>query len=205
MDGNQVQEIKRHFDVVAEGLRQEISIVAEGHEVIRREADEFRDEVKGEFKGVKLLCPDETHGAKPRTFTPSVLLFLVIFLPSFSAIAQPSLVAVCEGGSTQAIRTQYTQEKGFEVMKDRADLPMMVYTFDMPEEGSVRITSGTDETTGAVIKNHANYKTVVYIMGGVPYMDTIFFNVGVVFSTEHKELFGPQKATTYRMKCRIEK
>lgn len=55
MNDNQVQEIKRHFDVVAEGLRHEISIVAEGHEVIRREAGEFRGEVKEEFKEVKSL------------------------------------------------------------------------------------------------------------------------------------------------------
>ncbi|MDQ6996000.1 MAG: hypothetical protein Q9M82_00885 [Mariprofundus sp.] len=133
-----------------------------------------------------------------------MILFLVIFLPNI-AKAQPSMVAVCEGGSTQSIRTEYTLEKGFEVTKDRATLPMIVYTFDSPKKGSVRITSGKNEMTGAVIKDYASYKTVVYIMGGVPYMDTIFFDTGVVFITEHKDLFGAQIAATYRMKCRIEK
>jgi len=52
MDDNQVQAIKRHFDIVAEGLKHEISIVAEGYEVIRCEAGEFRSEVKEEFKEV---------------------------------------------------------------------------------------------------------------------------------------------------------
>ncbi len=55
MDNDQVQEIKRHFDVVAEALRHEISVVAEGHEIIRREEAEFRVEVRGEFKEVKSL------------------------------------------------------------------------------------------------------------------------------------------------------
>ena len=133
-----------------------------------------------------------------------ILLFLAIFLPNIVQ-AQPSMVAVCEGGSTQSIRTDYTPERGFKVRKDRATLPMIVYTFDSPKKGSVRITSGKNETTGAVIKDYASYKTVVYLMGGVPYMDTIFFDTGVVFSTEHKDLFGAQIAATYRMKCRIEK
>ncbi len=58
MDDNQVQEIKRHFDVVAEGLKHEISIVAEGHETIRREAGEFRGEAKEEFKALQSLVKE---------------------------------------------------------------------------------------------------------------------------------------------------
>jgi len=131
-----------------------------------------------------------------------MILFLVIFLPNI-AKAQPSMVVVCEGGSTQSIRTEYTQEKGFEVMKDRATLPMTTYKFDVPKKGSVLITSGTHETTGAIIKDHKNYKTIVYITGGVPYMDTIY-NTGIVFSTEHKSLFS-NSASTYRMKCKVER
>ncbi len=73
MDDNQVQEIKRHFDVVAEGLKQEISIVAEGYEVIRCEAVEFRGEVKEEFKGFKLVCLGDVQGTKSRT-APFTLL-----------------------------------------------------------------------------------------------------------------------------------
>ena len=53
MEDKQVEEIKRHFDVVVEGLRDEIKLVGEGHDIIRKEIQTFREEVKEEFKEVK--------------------------------------------------------------------------------------------------------------------------------------------------------
>jgi len=53
MENRQVEEIKRHFDAAAEGLRDEIKLVAEGHDIIRKEIQTFREEVKEEFKEVK--------------------------------------------------------------------------------------------------------------------------------------------------------
>jgi len=53
MEDKQVEEIKRHFDVVAEGLGDEIKLVAEGHDIIRKEIQTFREEVKEEFKEVR--------------------------------------------------------------------------------------------------------------------------------------------------------
>ena len=50
-----MEEIKRHFGVVAEELRGEIRQVAEGHEVIREEIKAFREEVKEEFIEVKAM------------------------------------------------------------------------------------------------------------------------------------------------------
>ena len=44
MTNDQMEEIKRHFGVVAEGLRNEIRQVAEGHEVIRNEIQTLREE-----------------------------------------------------------------------------------------------------------------------------------------------------------------
>lgn len=44
MNQEQVEEIKRYFGVVAEGLRNEIRQVAEGHEVIRHEIQILREE-----------------------------------------------------------------------------------------------------------------------------------------------------------------
>jgi hypothetical protein len=38
----QIEEIKRHFGVIAEALRNDVRQVAEGHSVIRRELQEFR-------------------------------------------------------------------------------------------------------------------------------------------------------------------
>lgn len=50
MEDGQVEEIKRHFDVVAEGLRDEIKLVAEGvvnlDGKFEREITEFRKENK---------------------------------------------------------------------------------------------------------------------------------------------------------------
>lgn len=44
MDEKELEEIKRHFDVVAEDLKKEISIVAEGHSTILQEIKESRKE-----------------------------------------------------------------------------------------------------------------------------------------------------------------
>lgn len=55
MEKNEMEEIKGHFGVVAEGLRTEIRQVAEGHGTIREEMRQFREEVKEEFKEVKAM------------------------------------------------------------------------------------------------------------------------------------------------------
>ncbi len=44
MEKDDVEEIKRHFGVIAEGLRTEIRQAAEGHEVIRHEIRTLREE-----------------------------------------------------------------------------------------------------------------------------------------------------------------
>jgi hypothetical protein len=46
MDTETVEEIKRHFNVIAEGLRTEIRIVAE-------RLQGFREETAGEFRAVR--------------------------------------------------------------------------------------------------------------------------------------------------------
>jgi len=50
-----IEEIKRHFGVVAESLRSDIQQIAEGHDVIRRELQSQREEMKEEFKETKSL------------------------------------------------------------------------------------------------------------------------------------------------------
>ena len=55
MEKSEMEEIKRHFGVVAEGLRSEIRQVAESHDAIREEIKRFREEVKEEFKEVKAM------------------------------------------------------------------------------------------------------------------------------------------------------
>lgn len=55
MEQDQVEEIKRHFGVLAEALRGDVRLVAEGHTVIRRELQEFRCEARDEFQAVRAL------------------------------------------------------------------------------------------------------------------------------------------------------
>lgn len=50
-----MEEIKRHFGVVAESLRSDIRQIAEGHDVIRRELQGQREELREEFKETKAL------------------------------------------------------------------------------------------------------------------------------------------------------
>ena len=55
MDRETIEEIKRHFGVVAEELRSEIRLVAESVVGVRTELGEFKREVAEEFKEVKAM------------------------------------------------------------------------------------------------------------------------------------------------------
>ena len=55
MEKGEMEEIKRHFGVVAEGLRTEIRQVAEGVANVDEKLDRFRQEVAEEFKEVKSM------------------------------------------------------------------------------------------------------------------------------------------------------
>jgi len=46
MTDDQMDEIKRHFNVVAEGLHHEIKLIAEGHSTIERMVTEHRAETR---------------------------------------------------------------------------------------------------------------------------------------------------------------
>lgn len=55
MDPQWVDEIKRHFGVVAEQLRSDVQQVAAGQQLLRSEVDTLRSEMASEFKEVKAL------------------------------------------------------------------------------------------------------------------------------------------------------
>ena len=55
MNAEQMEEIKRHFGVVAEALRSDIRQIAEGHATIRHELQEHREEIRDEFKELRAL------------------------------------------------------------------------------------------------------------------------------------------------------
>ncbi|MDR4469093.1 MAG: hypothetical protein MRJ68_12495 [Nitrospira sp.] len=55
MTDAQVEEIKRHFGIVAEALRGEICQIAEGYSGIRHELQAIRDQFRDEFKEMRAL------------------------------------------------------------------------------------------------------------------------------------------------------
>jgi len=55
MSHEEMEEIKRHFGVIAESLRSDIQQIAEGHDIIRRELQTQHEELKEEFKETKSL------------------------------------------------------------------------------------------------------------------------------------------------------
>ena len=70
MTRDDIEQIKRHFGVIADGLRSEIRLVAEGHSALdlklervheevsgfRQEFSQFRQEVQIEFRGNAVAC-----------------------------------------------------------------------------------------------------------------------------------------------------
>jgi hypothetical protein len=55
MNDAQVEDIKRHFGVVAEALCSDIHQIAEGHSGIRHELRELGDEFRDEFKEMRAM------------------------------------------------------------------------------------------------------------------------------------------------------
>jgi hypothetical protein len=55
MSKEEIEEIKRHFGVVAESLRSDIRKIAEGHAMIRHELQGQREELRGEFNETRAL------------------------------------------------------------------------------------------------------------------------------------------------------
>ena len=55
MSTEEIEEIKRYFGVVAEGLRHDIQQIAEGHEIVLTQVKEFRKEVRAEFREVRAV------------------------------------------------------------------------------------------------------------------------------------------------------
>jgi ubiquinone biosynthesis protein UbiJ len=55
MNPEQMEEIKRHFGVVAESLRSDIRQIAEGHATIRHELQALGGEFRDEFKEMRAL------------------------------------------------------------------------------------------------------------------------------------------------------
>jgi len=71
MNAEQMEEIKRHFGVVAEALRSDIRQIAEGHATIRHELQEHRGEIRDEFKEMRALLRLSFSQLDQRTWTAS--------------------------------------------------------------------------------------------------------------------------------------
>lgn len=55
MSNEEMEELKRHFGVIAESLRSDIQQTAEGHDIIRRELQTQGEGLIEEFKETKSL------------------------------------------------------------------------------------------------------------------------------------------------------
>ena len=53
MTRDEMEEVKRHFDVVGESLRSDIQVLAEGHTLLQDELKAFRSEVASSFREVR--------------------------------------------------------------------------------------------------------------------------------------------------------
>ncbi len=65
MNSEEVEELKRHFGVMAEGLRHDLQQIAEGHQVILSHVQQFRQEVQEEFKEARTISSCPPNGARP--------------------------------------------------------------------------------------------------------------------------------------------
>ena len=134
----------------------------------------------------------------------AVSLFVLLSVTITGAFAQePSLVVVCERGLSEGSRTEI-DENGYAIMGDRATFRSILYAFDAPERGMVRILLGAEEIVAPILNEYATYKTVAYTFGGVSYMDTVFFELGKVLSSEHKDLSSVVVSTTWRFDCVVQ-
>jgi transposase-like protein len=75
MNSDEIEEIKRHFGVVAESLRSDIRQIAEGHAVIRHELESQREEVRDEFKETRALMKSSFSQLDQRIDTPESDVF----------------------------------------------------------------------------------------------------------------------------------
>lgn len=73
MTDEQMGEIKRYFGVIADGLRGEIRQVAEGHEILRGEIADLRQETQEGFREVKTLLRVSYEGLDQRLSTVEAL------------------------------------------------------------------------------------------------------------------------------------
>ena len=132
----------------------------------------------------------------------SLSILLSVAIPGTFA-QEPSLVVVCERGLSEGSRTEL-DENGYAIMGDQATFGSILYAFDVPESGMARILLGAEEIVAPVLNEYATYKTVAYTYGGVSYMDTVFFELGKVLSSEHKDLSSVVVSTTWRFDCVVQ-
>ena len=51
--GSSAEETRRHFDVVGEGLRADVRVIAEGHAGLGERLDQFQQEVRRDLRRVE--------------------------------------------------------------------------------------------------------------------------------------------------------
>lgn len=140
--------------------------------------------------------------------TQRIAFTLAAALSAPVTAAGPSLLANCGDGPTNGTRIQYSDEDNgqVEILQEHLTLAPLTYAFDSPEPGSVLISYGGEEITGTIVNTDENYKTVAYVYNEVAYMDTLYLNTEIVFSSEHKDgLFGESVVIVWKIDCTVER
>jgi len=126
---------------------------------------------------------------------------------------------VCEAGSWHGDILEYSgdaykhmqqnKKQGyFKSEKDRYTSPNTIYMIPESQSEPVGIYIYGSKSYPAVIINRydgplGSMRTVAYSIGNVPYMDTVFFSSGLVYSSQHKNSASIQTATTFKNFCGV--
>jgi len=115
------------------------------------------------------------------------IYFIVLMFYITQAQASDGVFFSCKAGSVNGDRTEVTADGSIQV-DDRVDLNSMSYVTDPTSKTLVTVKHGEKEYDGFVLNSNRvhGWVTIVYVINGVSYMDTLFLKLGKVISSEHK-------------------
>lgn len=95
-----------------------------------------------------------------------------------------ALTYSCPGGRVIGQRVDYEAGR-FDNDKDGTSLPALVY--NISDNTHAQVSSKDASVMAAVVNRYETYVTLSYVWGGVSYMDTLFVDSGIAYSTLHKD------------------
>lgn len=122
-------------------------------------------------------------------------------LPTVAVTQQDYLSVECAAGRWEGSRAEFIDGR-FEDRLDGVSYGKTTYKIDLREGKRSSLFSFGQETEIYPVHVTNWYITVLYSVKGVPYMDTIYTQSGVVYSTLHK-WFDVPVANTFHNQCEI--